>query len=151
MIATTIWSQLVSTLQNDPTLSLYIKYVYEGRRYNVVPENLPCIMLEPTQNAEVQREMNQIKDLFFDVDIFAFSSNNFTEFSKTIVGDQMYKGILDIENDIRACLVSSYTLGDNVIDIQYKPTLFDSVDMEKYPCRGMLMPIRILYRQFSGV
>ncbi len=151
MIATTIWSQLVSTLGNNPTLSKYIKYIYEGRRFDIVPENLPCIMLEPKQNAEINRDLNQIKDLFFDVDIFSFSTVNNNDLTKVIVGDEIYKGILDIENDIRGCLVSSNTLGDNVIDIQFQPTIFDNIDMEKYPCRGLLMPIKILYRQVNGV
>jgi hypothetical protein len=151
MIAATVWNQLVSTLENNPALSDYIKMVFEGRRYNIEPESLPCIMLEPVRNNETETDFNQVKDILLSVDIFAFSSNNPHEFKRTIVGGQDYKGILDIENDIRACLASSYTLGDNVIDIRCEPTVFDALDIGKYPVRGLLIPIKILYRQTDGV
>ena len=146
MIAGTVWNQLVTTLQGSGLLT-YIKYVYEGRRFDIEPESLPCLMLEPTQNNDINRDLNQIKDIFLNVDIFAFSSANYNEFPKTIVGDQNYKGILNIENDIRACLQRSYTLGNNVIDIRFDPTIFDQLEIGKYPVRGMLIPIKILYRQ----
>ena len=151
MIASTVWNQLVSTLQNDPTLSVYIKYVFEGRRYDLEPNSLPCIMIEPTRNNEVEKDMNQVKNIFLGVDIFAFSSANYNEFPKTIVGGVDYKGILDIENDIRACLQSSYTLSNKVIDVRFDPTIFDQVDIGKYPVRGLLIPTKILYRQTDGV
>lgn len=150
MIAGTVWTQLVKTLEENVTLSGYMKNVFEGRRYNIEPESLPCIMLEVVRNNETEKDMNQYKRIYLHVDVLAFSSNNFNEFNKTIVGDNKYKGILDIENDIRACLQSSYTLGDRVIDIKFDPTEFDSADIDKYPIRGLLMPIRILYQQFNN-
>lgn len=149
MISTTIWNKLVNTLQNAPTLS-YIKYVFEGRRDNVEPQSLPCIMLEPTRIGDMEREMNQTKDVYLNLDLFAFSSANTSEFPKTIVGDNDYKGILDIENDIRAVLQSSYDLGGTVIDVRIDSVELDQVDIGKYPVRGLLMPVRILYRQFNG-
>ena len=150
MIAGTVWQELVSTLENNPALSIYIKKVFEGRRYNIEPESLPCIMLEPVRNNESEKDLNQVKDVYFHVDLFAFSTNNLNEFEKTIVGGQTYRGILDIENDIRACLQSSYTLGNNVIDVRFEPTVFDQLDLGKYPVRGLLIPLRILYRQTDG-
>lgn len=150
MIASDIWKQLVSTLQQNPALSDYIKYVFQGQRFNIEAESLPCLMLEPIRNNEIEKDYNQVQNLFFNVNIFAFSSMNVQEFDKTIVGDSDYKGILDIENDIRACLSSSYTLGDTVIDIQFEPTVFDQLDFGKYPVRGLLIPIKILYRQTDG-
>ncbi len=151
MIAGTIWNQLVLTLQNNPVLASYVKYVYEGRRYDIVPENLPCIMIEPRQDGEIEKRMNQIQDVYFSVDIFAYSSNNYHQFPKTIVGDLDYKGILDINNDIRACLISSYDLGGNVIDTRLQSTLFEDGDPAVYPERGMLLPVKFLYRQNNGV
>lgn len=151
MIAGTIWNQLVYTLKEAPTLKKYINYVFEGRRFDIEPNTLPCIMLEPTENGEPERRMNNVDYQFFGLDIYAFSSNNFNEFDKTIVGDYNYKGILDIENDIRAVLKSSNTLSDTVTDVRIEPTTFDILDVEKYPIRGLLMPLRILYRQTDGV
>ncbi len=149
MIASDVWNQLVLTLQ-APSLS-YMKYVYEGRRYEIEPQSLPCIMLEPTKVGDIEREMSQTQDVYLNVDLFAFSTANTSEFPKTIVGDQDYKGILDIENDIRAVLQRSYTLGDTVIDVKVDSVQFDQIDIGKYPVRGLLMPVRILYRQMNEV
>jgi hypothetical protein len=151
MIATTIWGQLVKTLQKNPSLSVYVKQVFEGLRDSIEPESLPCIMLEPVKNNEIEKDFNQVKNIFLSVDLYAFSSNNFHEFSKTISGGADYKGILDIENDIRACLQSSYTLGDNAIDVRIGEVVFDSLSIGKYPVRGLMIPIKILYRQTDGI
>lgn len=151
MISSTVWNNLVTTLKNNPTLSGYIKYVYEGQRFDIEPESLPCLMLEPIQDGDVEKEWNNYQKVFLTVNVYAFSSNNFNEFNRTIVGGQDYKGILDINNDLRACLISSNTLGGNVIDIQIQSSLFDQVNTEKYPVRGMVMPIKILYQQQEGV
>jgi hypothetical protein len=149
MIAGTVWNQLIETLKNDPSLKVYMKNFFSGRRYDIVPESLPCIMLEPVQDGEIDKRMNNVQDIYLTLDLFAFSSQNLNEFDKTIVGDEMYKGIFDINNDIRACLIRSYTLADNVIDVRLQPTQFDQVDADKYPIRGMVMPVKILYRQIN--
>lgn len=151
MIAGTVWQQLVTTLQENPKLAGYIKIVFEGQRFEVEPDSLPCIMLEPISDGEVENEMSEVKNVYLTVNVFAFSSNSINDFKQTIVGDRGYYGILDINNDIRACLQSSYNLGGNVIDIKPETTLFDQVEFNKYPVRGMLMPIRILYRQTESV
>ena len=151
MIASTVWNRLVTTLQNNPTLSGYVKFVFEGRRFEIEPNSLPCLMLEPVQVGDIEREMNHTQDIWMSVNVFAFSSANYHEFPKTIVGGQDYKGILDIENDIRACLQQSNTLGGNVIDTRVESVQFDQVELGKYPVRGLLMPIRILYRQINEV
>lgn len=144
MIAATIYNQLITTLQNSSNLT-YMKNVFKGFRYNIEPESMPCIMVEPVSNNENEQDMNQIKKIFLKLDIAAFTYC-VSDPEKTIVGDELYKGILDIENDIRACLVSSYSLGGNVIDIRFEPSLFDRYE-DKYPIRGLLIPIRILYQQ----
>jgi hypothetical protein len=150
MIAGTVWTQLVKTLEGNPTLSKYIKKIFEGRRLNLEPDVLPCIMLEPVGNNETVKEINNVKDVYLSVELYAFSSNNFNEFPKTIVGGVNYKGILDIEHDIIGCLEDSSTLGDRVIDIDAGQTVFDQIDTDKYPVRGMLIPLKILYRQINN-
>jgi hypothetical protein len=71
MIAGTIWTSLISTLENNPTLSKYIKYVFGGKRYEIEPNSLPCIMIEPVKDGEIEQDFNQIKNVFFDVEICA--------------------------------------------------------------------------------
>lgn len=150
MIPATVWDNLVDTLKCNKTLSKYIKNVYEGFRYDLEPNSLPCLMIEPKSNNEIEKDMNQYKNIFLNLDIFAVSSSDYNKFERTIAGDNEYKGILDIENDIRACLQSSYTLGDTVMDIRFETTEFDLGQIDKYPVRGLRMPVKILYRQNNG-
>ncbi len=145
MLAGTIYNQLITTLQGNPALSAYVKNVFKGFRYNIEPESMPCIMVEPVQNNETEQDLNQFKKIYLSLDVVAFTYCA-SDPEKVIVGDALYKGILDIENDIRACLISSYTLGDRVIDIKFNPSLFDRYE-DKYPIRGVLIPIKILYQQ----
>ena len=150
MIAGTIWNKLVTTLQGSGKLT-YIKYVYEGLRIGMDDQSVPCLMIEPVQNGEYERRMNNVDYQYFNVDIYAYSSANYNEFPKAIVGGNNYKGILGIENDIRACLKDSYSLGGVVTDIKLDPTVFGIDEREKYPARVLRMPIRILYRQTDGI
>lgn len=153
MIASTIYNQVIDTLKNNPDLS-YIKVVFKGIRNpeTIEAESLPCIMVEPINDGEINRHTNQVQDLYLDLDIYAISDNNYNDLDKTIVGDEIYKGILDINNDIRACLISSNTLGNNAIDTKIQTTQFSPPDFNfKYPMRGFVIPIKILYRQQDGV
>lgn len=150
MKASTLWTQLVSTIKESPILSVYVKQVFEGRRYDIEPESLPCIMLDPVRDGEIERRTGNVHNVYFTVNVYAFCNSNSNEFSKTIVGDDIYKGVLDVHNDLRACLISSNTLGDRCIDLLIEPVEFDTIE-DKYTVRGLLMPIRILYRQQDGV
>jgi hypothetical protein len=59
---------------------------------------------------------------------------------------------MDIEQDVRACLAASSTLGDQVIDISTEQASYDTVDIVgKYPVRGVSIPIKILYRQNNSI
>ena len=147
MLAGTIYNQLITTLENNATLSKYINNVFKGVRYNIEPASMPCIMVEPVQNNETEQDLNEYKKLYFSCDIVALTYCA-SDMDKAIVGNDVYKGVLDIENDIRACLIASNTLGDRVIDIRFDPTSFDQYE-DKYPVRGLLIPIRILYQQYN--
>ena len=149
MIAGTIWKSLIATL-GTPDLK-YIKYIYQGYRVVEDANSLPCIMLEPTQNGQPERRVNNVDDQYFNVDLYAFSSRSDHNFEKAIVGDNSYKGVLDVEQDIRAVLKSSNSLGGDVIDVRIQPTVFDVLDTTKHPVRGFVMPLQILYRQVDGL
>ena len=107
-------------------------------------------MIEPIRDGEIDKEFNNVQDLYFTVNIYAFTMNVYNDFQKSVVGDDTYKGILDINNDLRACLISSNTLGNNVIDTRIGTSEFDTLE-EKYPVRGLVVPVRFLYRQQDGV
>lgn len=151
MLAGTIFNNVVSTLQNNPALAGYIKQVFKGIRYEIEPDSMPCIMVDITGNNEIERDFGQIKKLWFDLDIFAYI-NIPSEPEYGIVGQKEhgYYGVLNIENDIRACLQASYTLGDTVDDIRILPTEFPPYTLQGNLYRGVKIPIRILYNQIDG-
>jgi hypothetical protein len=107
-------------------------------------------MLEPVRDGEISKDFSNVQDIWLTANIFAFCPSNYVNFENSIVGNQIYKGIFDINNDVRAVLISSNTLGGKVIDISIQPSEFDSIE-DKYPVRGLVMPIRVLYRQQNGV
>lgn len=148
MLAATIFNQVVTTLKGNENLSVYVKNVFKSYRYNVEPDSMPCIFVDIAGNNEVFAEVHTHKKLWLTLKIIAYTYN-ITQPDKAVVGDADYKGVLDIENDIRACLQASYTLGDRVIDIQYDPTVF--YDFKEFPYRGFEVPIRILFMQTGGV
>lgn len=152
MVAATVFNQLISTLRLNPKLVGYIKYVYEGVRYNMEPDSMPCIMVEIRGNNEVEIDMNQIKKIWLDVDIIATVASP-ADPVYAIVGNTSlgYWGVLDVENDIRACLQSSYTLGNNVELITFDPTEFQDFEVRNVLVRGLRIPVRILYRQTGGI
>lgn len=151
MIAATVFNQLVDTLESNGTLSDYIEYVFNGVRYNVEPDSMPCIMVEIRQNNEIERDFGQIKKIWLLADIMAMVKSP-ADPAYAIVGvkERGYYGVLDVENDIRACLQSSNTLGGNCEDIQFDPTEFQDFEIEKYIVRGVRIPIRVLYKQTDG-
>ena len=148
MLAATVFNTVVTTLQGNDILAKYIKNVFKGWRYKIEPDSMPCIFVDIASNNEIQQEIHTYKKLWLGLKIIAYTYN-MVQPDKTVVGDDDYKGVLDIENDIRACLQASYTLGNNVIDIKYEPTVF--YDFKEFPYRGFEIPIKILYQQTEGV
>lgn len=151
MISSDIWTQLIETLK-APSLSYMAgQKVYEGRRYDFEPESLPHIQVEIVSDGEYDQQMNNTDRVYLRANLFAFTAQNIGDDTKSIVGDDIYRGILDINNDIRAVLKSSYSLGGLVYETKLDTTQFDTLEQDKYPIRGMVMPLRILYRQTDGV
>ena len=152
MIASTVWNQLVATLKENPTLSKYIKVVFEGARSDIGTDSLPCIMLEPVSDGEVLKEMNNVKDVQMVIDLYGNSTPSMESKTKTIVGDDNYKGVMDIQNDIRAVLQASNHLGGLVLDTRIGTVSYGQslIVNSKYPSRGFVMPITIMYRQQDG-
>ena len=149
MLAATIFNQVVTTLKDNDNLSDYVKNVFKSYRYNVEPDSMPCLFVDVSGNNEIDNEIHTHKKIWLTLKIIAYTYN-ITQPDKAVVGGEDYKGVLDIENDIRACLQSSYNLGGDVIDIQFEPTVFDALELGKFPVRGLLMPIKITYRQTEG-
>lgn len=148
MIAGTIWKNLKTTLENNPALSKYIKKVHELHRYDLPPESFPCIMLQPSSDNAVETDFNTQQRLYLGINIYAYSSYNLSDFHRSVVGDNVLKGIFDINQDIRACLRSSYSLGGTVYEVKLDETSYaEEQTTDNLAVRGMRMPVRILYFQ----
>jgi hypothetical protein len=147
MIVGTVFTRLVSTLELNPTLKAYLKYVYQGLRFEIPKDSLPCICVEPVRNGEVETDMNNSQRLYANFDIYAFVYSPLNQ-EKCIVGDSNYKGILDIDQDIRACLAASYELGCAALDVKVDVT--DFAYLKEYDVRGLVIPIRVLYTQTNN-
>lgn len=148
MVIGTIYNQLVLSLKEHASLKTYIHSFYKGVRFDVGKENHPCLMVDVSRNAEIEKDFGQVKRVFAEFDVLGFVYEHDQE--SLIVGDprkQVY-GILNIENDIRACLTSSNTLGNRVIDLQLNPTEFDYTS---WPVRGLRIRVRALYQQTDSV
>ena len=146
MLASTVFNQVVTTLEGNDDLSKYVKNVFKGIRYKVEPDSTPFICVEVAGNNEVQQEINTYKKVWLTLKVIAYT-HNISQPEKMIVGDDDYKGVLDIEHDIRACLQASYNLGYKAIDIKFDPTVF--YDFNEFPWRGLEIPIRVLYQEIG--
>ena len=151
MLAGTIWNNLRTTLENNPALSKYVKKVHELVRYDLTPESFPCIMLQPVSDFTVETDMNTFKRLYLNINIFAYAHYNITDFNRSVVGDNIIKGVFDINNDIRACLQSSNTLGGIVYDVRLEETSYAEAEFpDVFPNRGLKIPAKILYSQVNS-
>jgi len=148
MLIGAIFNQLVLTLENNPDLKVYIRRVFKGARFDIGKDTHPCLMVEVVRNNEIEKDFGQIKRIWAEFDVLGFIYEQDQE--SLIVGDSRKEkyGILDIENDIRACLQSSNTLGDRVYDLQMQPTEFDYTFL---PVRGLRIRTRVLYQQTDGI
>lgn len=147
MLAGTIYDTLVTTLGGSANLD-YIKNVYKGLRYEQGPGDFPYIAVEPADNGELFQQVDTNEKLWFTVDIFAYVRID-TKKDAMITGDGVYKGILNVENDIRETLLNSNGADNLGILTNFAPTVFDPYT--QFPVRALQMPVRFLYQQTGGV
>ena len=150
MKSTAVFNKLLETLRCHKDLK-YIKQVFEGRRFDIEPNSLPCLMVETVGATPPERRTSNVDLNKLKLEIFGLSSNNFMKIKKLIVGDKNYKGQLDMFEDMQKVLKEISTLDGTVYDIEIGEVVMDSVDIAKYPVRGFLIPIQITYRQTDGV
>jgi len=147
MVIGSIYEQLFTTLKENDEMD-YIKTFFKGVRFDVAKENYPCLMIDVVRNNKIEKDFGQVKRIWAEFDVLGFVYEQNQE--SLITGDprkEVY-GILDIENDIRAVLQSSNTLGDRVIDLQMNPTEFDYTF---WPVRGLRIRVKTLYQQTDSI
>jgi len=135
-----IWNQVKSVLENDATLSSYVKAVYEGMRSRI--PTAPCIILEPVANREKDVSIpSRIEGVFT---IMIFGVIRAYDVGKQIVGDADHKGILDMEQDIKKALGAYPNLNGTCIYFEFPNTIFD---FSEYPIRRVDIELAVHYRQ----
>jgi len=143
----TILNQLKTTLSADPTLSAagYIQKVELGLRAMIPEQDFPLIMIEPDAINENAQAFPQI-DGHFIVLIAAYT--RVFDVETQMVGDANYKGVLDLEKDIKLALGLQYpTLNGTVLEFTFPKTEFVvRQDMAKFPVRGVLIQVDLHYR-----
>ena len=148
MVLGTIYNQLVKTLEENKTLKVYMKQTFKGVRWPIEPDSMPCIMVEIVRDGEIERDFGQIKKVWAEFDILTFINCLNPEYAIVSNPHSDYQGIINVVNDIRACLQSSYTLGDNVEDLRFDPIEFDYTS---FPVKGARIHIKTLYKQTDSV
>lgn len=110
----TILENLVTQLQNDSTLSDYVKAVYKGVRDNLPPTILPCIIIEPNGCPEnwsaYGRQSASVRRALFRAEVHCLINTSNVE-SQLIGGDDGSKGVMDFAEDVMNAVDSDLTLG----------------------------------------
>ena len=144
----TIFDALHSQLVAASGLS-YVKKIFKGIRMNVMDDQRPCIMLEISSNGNITEFLaNRITNVKMGVSVIA--QIVCLDQDAQIVGNAAYKGILDIENDIRKAIDDDLHLSDNAILTEHGVAEYDVEFTASYPYRSVLIPVTILYRQTSN-
>ena len=147
MTAKGIITAVQTTLQNDATLSGYVKKVFMGVRNAIPDTNYPLIILEPDSNQESdEQDTNTLQRLTLKLLINAYvrvivpTNNDFQ-----IIGDSTHKGVMDLEKDIKVALGAVYpNLNGNCIWFKFINSVHD---INHWPIRGVSIEVHFYYQQ----
>lgn len=137
-----ILSEVKNILENDTTLSSYVKIVFLGMRARIPDGQIPCIILEPIQDTETDISIPQQVEGVFR--IMVFGTMMAYDMEKQIIGDETHKGILDMEQDIKKALGQYPDLNGKCIYFEFPDTRFD---FSEYPIRRVDVELAAHYRQ----
>lgn len=140
-----IWNEVKAILKNDAVLSTYMTKVYEGVRDAVPDSAAPYIIMEPVRNSEETSTfplVNPTLTITIAGVIMTYDKD------AQIIGNSQYKGILDVEKDIKVALAQSYNLNGKCEYFKLPDT---SYGFRQYPLRGVEINMAIYYRQDFSV
>lgn len=141
-----ILQQVQTVLKADATLSAYVgTRVHLGLRRNVGELDFPVIFLEPDVIAEDYPAYPKV-DANLSILLAAYTRS--FDLDSQLVGDANYKGVLDLEKDIKAALGATYpTLNGTVIEFTFPRTEFGvREDLAQFPVRGITIQVDLHYR-----
>ncbi len=142
-----ILNQVKSTLAADPTLSTnYMKQFYLGMRANIPEQDFPLVMLDVMAVNEAYPNFPTVDGHFL---MLVAAYTRVFDADAQLIGDANYKGVLDLENDVKLAFGLQYpTLGlTGLMEFTFPKTEFVvRDDMAKFPVRGVLIQVDLHYR-----
>ena len=147
MNANIITQKVKSILESDSTLSNYVAKFYLGNRENVPDSNFPCIFIHPVKNDESAGEdLNTLLRLHWH--LLIVGCVHAMDVEKQLIGDDNYKGIMDLENDIKKALDAYYpNLGGTGIVFNFIDSAYDN---QEWPVWKVYITVDIYYQQTRG-
>jgi len=140
-----VLTEVKSVLTADATLAGYVKRVVLGLREAVPDTDYPIIMIEPAQLGE-EELMSDFADGLLRVTIVAYTKN--WDIEGQLTGDANYKGVLDIENDIKKALAAVWpSLNGKAATFDFTQSEFAISDASSaFPLRGVFMDLDVRFR-----
>jgi hypothetical protein len=139
-----ILDALKTQLEDDATLSAYVKNIYLGARENMT--SFPLIFIEPVNTLETE-ERYGVQTVKLRAQIIGYIETMNKDMQ--IYGDAAHKGILDFENDIKKAIDYDRTLDGHAIHSSFvKESTYDII---AYPLRAVGIEIEILFEQLTNV
>lgn len=143
--ASEVIAALQTQLTDDSTLSAYVKgKVLLGDREGVTI--YPVIILEPMELLEADRTYPE-QQCTLSVEVYGCV--NVKDKDVQLIGDANTKGIMEMENDVKAAISADRTLGISGSDVWARITRTD-YDRRFYPLRFFRMVVEIDFRQNSS-
>jgi len=141
-----IWTKVKTTLENDSTLSAYIKKVHEGvnpKLFEAPKPHFPCIFMEDGSSSEEIKAFPYQVTVTYSIILYLFLY--VYDYAKQIRGDDETKGIMDIEEDIKKALGADPSLGSvGIIMFEFPRS---EPQIEGFPFRGRLIEMKIQFEQ----
>jgi len=136
------YTEVVSILKADATLSSYVKKVFDGLRENIPHADYPCLCVEPALLDEKNIWLKK-GDFNFTVYIMGYTYAH-AEDKDQIVGTGTRKGILDFQEDTLNALRQNQTLNGKAIEWDCSRVGYE---FRTWPVRGFIMEIVIHARR----
>ncbi|GEM_PF-1503084 len=145
-----VLNQVKTTLDADATLAVstkaYIQRIDLGLRRGIARADFPCIQIEPAMLTEAAVAYPNL-DCHLLVHIIAYTQ--VFDIPTLLKGDANYKGVLDLEQDIKKALGALFpTLGlTGLIEFTFPRTEFTISDnVAEFPVRGVIIDMDCHYR-----
>jgi hypothetical protein len=152
--AKAVLNKVKAVLDADATLAVstkaYIQRIDLGLRKGLARADFPCIQIEPGVQTEIAAAYPNL-DCHLLLHVIAYT--HVFDIPTLLTGDANYKGVLDLEQDIKKALGALFpTLGlTDLIEFTFPRTEFTiSENVAEFPVRGVIIDMDCHYRTDLG-